>query len=227
MDYSSLILKIKPRVGRVSCIIDIDQKKYSIGSGFVYGEKGILVTCNHVVKNGSSIVIRFPGVKSPVTAKIVLSDEEHDLALLKFDDNLLEPITLIDKEQISEGMEVVFIGYPFGFGDAITHQGILAAITKDAAGMTTYVIDGSVNSGNSGGPLLNNRGEVMGVINAGRRESTKLLEKVEDMETGAISLHGVDLVAIHHALIENLQLGIGYAVPASYIPDHKTTEEEK
>jgi hypothetical protein len=68
---------------------------------------------------------------------------------------------------------------------------------------------------------MNANGEILGVVNAKRRERSDLLTKVEAMTYGAISLHGIDLVEIYQALISNVQLGIGYAVPASYIPEHK------
>jgi hypothetical protein len=68
---------------------------------------------------------------------------------------------------------------------------------------------------------MNSDGELIGVVNAKRRERSDLLSKVESMAMGAVSLHGIDLVEIYQALISNVQLGIGYAVPASYIPEHK------
>ncbi len=123
-------------------------------------------------------------------------------------------------------MSVIFAGYPLSIKDLTTHQGILSAITQDEVGMTTYLIDGTVNSGNSGCPLMDSDGEVIGVVNAKRRESSDLLSSVENLKVGAIALHGIDLVKIYQALIRNVQLGIGYAVPASYIPDHKEIKDD-
>lgn len=123
-------------------------------------------------------------------------------------------------QQIRPGMPVLFSGYPLSLDALTTHQGILSAITTDAVGVTTYLIDGTVNAGNSGCPLMNAQGEILGVVNAKRRERSDLLNKVEAMSLGAISLHGIDLVEIYQALISNVQLGIGYAIPASYIPQH-------
>ncbi len=223
MDYTDIVKKIKPSIAFI-LTFDADNKRDSTGSGFVFGEKGILVTCNHVVKDASSILIKFPGSEH-ISAKVAVRDEEHDLALLKFDDNKREPLLLGELNQIAEGMGVIFSGYPLGIEDLTTHQGILSAIAKDPTGVTTYLIDGTVNSGNSGCPLMDTNGSVIGVVNAKRRQHNVLLEKVENMTNGAISLHGVDLVRIYQALINNVQLGIGYAVPASYIPEHKGAEE--
>lgn len=121
-------------------------------------------------------------------------------------------------------MPILFSGYPFGSEDLTTHQGIISAITKDVTGITSYLIDGTVNSGNSGCPLLNMGGKVIGVINAKRRNQNAFLEQVEGMPTGALSLHGLDIVLIYQTLTNNIQLGVGYAVPAKYIPEHKVNK---
>ena len=67
-------------------------------------------------------------------------------------------------------------------------------------------------------------GEVIGVVNAKRREQSDLLSEVEKMSIGAVSIHGIDMIKIYQALIENLQLGIGYAIPSAYIPKYQGSE---
>lgn len=220
MDYSDIVKKIKPSI---ALILTLDEKNRpcGTGSGFVFGKKGILVTCNHVIKDAFTTIIKFPDTPGFMAVKTVLKDEEHDLALLKFDDDKREPLELQDVSVVEEGMQVLFSGYPLSVQHLTTHQGILSAIAQDAVGTTTYLIDGTVNSGNSGCPLMTEDGKVIGVVNAKRQENAVLLEKVQNMQLGAVALHGVDLVAIYQALISNVQLGIGYAVPASYIPEHK------
>jgi S1-C subfamily serine protease len=219
MDYSETVKKIKSSIAFI-VRFNAENKPDGTGSGFVYGKKGIIVTCNHVIKDANSILVKFPNSEF-MLAKVAIKDEEHDLALLKFDDDKREPLELENFDSIKEGMPVIFSGYPLSLQDLTTHQGIISAITKDVTGIATYLIDGTVNSGNSGCPLMNIDGKVIGVVNAKRREHSDLLEKVEKMSLGAVSLHGVDLVKIYQAIINNVQLGIGYAVPASYIPEHK------
>ena len=219
MDYSEIVKKIKPNIAQVVAL-NPNGQIFGSGSGFVFSKKGILVTCNHIIKDAHATVIRFQNGEY-TGAKVVIKDEEHDLALLKFDDDKRTPLELCKDEEVKEGMPVIFAGYPLNLQDVTTHQGIISAVIKDATGITTYLIDGTVNSGNSGCPLMNAKGEVIGVVNAKRRERSDLLSKVEGMALGAVSLHGIDLVEIYHALINNVQLGIGYAVPASYIPEHK------
>jgi S1-C subfamily serine protease len=228
MDFSPILAKVSPSIAKVYRL-DADGEVCGTGSGFLYSKKGILVTCDHVVEGSQSIVCRFPGDPEGTfrPVKVAVRDTEHDLALLKVDVDL-EPLMKLPDDSEAEvrpGMPVMFSGYPLNLETLTTHQGILSAVTTDAVGATTYLIDGTVNSGNSGCPLMNVKGEILGVVNAKRRERSDLLSKVEGMELGAISLHGIDLVEIYQALISNVQLGIGYAVPATYIPNHK--EEPK
>ena len=220
MDHSELIQRVKPSIALI-LILDTKNDIMGTGSGFIFRNKGILVTCNHVVKDASSIVLKFSDSDAYISGKTVVRDEEHDLALVKFEDEKRTPLTIGDLGKVSEGMRVVFSGYPFSSRDLTTHQGIISAIVKDSTGMTSYLIDGTVNSGNSGCPLMNTDGMVIGVINAKRRQHNQLLGKVEGMRTGALSLHGIDIVEIYQALAANIQLGVGAAVPANYIPDHK------
>ena len=166
------------------------------------------------------ILIFFPDMAMGdfIEAKVVSRNIKHDIAILEFADmNNRTPLELF-KGKAREGMNVIFTGYPLGLRNLITHLGILSSITKDATGIETYLIDGTVNQGSSGCPLLSAEGEVLGVVTSTRREEKDLLDGVTEMKTGVISLHGVDLIEIYQALIKNLQLGIGYAVPCAYIP---------
>lgn len=222
VDYTKIITKIRRSICLVFSISG--GKITSKGSGFIFSEKGIIVTCNHVVKDSDSVVkIKFPDSEI-MDAKIVIRDLEHDLVLLKFDDSSRNPLLELDNAKIKEGMPVIFSGFPLTMENLTTHQGILSAILKDPTGITLYLIDGTVNAGNSGCPLMDSEGKVFGVVNAKRREQSSLLEKVEQMTLGALSLHGIDIVQIYKAIISNVQLGIGYAVPSSYIPPHVKKE---
>lgn len=222
MGYSKVVVKVKPSIAKVFVMAGGNRlQRKGTGTGFVFGKSDVLVTCNHVVQEPNGVIfIKFPDEEQFIEAKIAIRDEEHDLALLKFGGIKRKPLKLTTS-RVNEGAEVIFSGYPFDLEDLTTHQGILSSISKDATGITTYLIDGSVNKGNSGCPLMLKDGSVIGVVDAQRRESKDILDKVEDMETGAISLHDVDVVKIYKALMDNLQLGIGYAIPASYIPEHK------
>lgn len=219
-DYTATIQKIK---ASIALVITFDNRGTLSGTGssFVFWKKNIVVTCNHVVKGASNVFLKFPGMETPISAKVVLNDEEHDLALLKFEDDTRTPLELADSEKVQEGMRVIFAGYPINIQSLTTHQGIISSIDKDPTGKLIYLIDGTVNSGNSGCPLMDEEGRVIGVVNAKGAVQADMIEKVRSMSSGAISLHGMDLVDIYKVLINNVQLGIGYAVPAGYIPEHK------
>src|SRR5580698_7462931 len=219
MDCEKIVEQIRPSIALVFTYKG--KEVHGKGSGFVFSKKGLLVTCNHVVPDKDlTVYLKFPSIDEVLPAKVVIRDEEHDIALLKFDNNFLTPLKRCDEGKIKEGMEVIFSGYPLSLFSLTTHQGILSAIIEDATGVKTYLIDGTVNAGNSGCPLMNKDGEVVGIVNAKRRERTDLLDKVENMTVGAVSLHGIDLVEIYQAVIKNVQLGIGYAIPCSYVPEH-------
>ena len=220
MDSVELIKRVRPSIAKIFRV-DAQGNPAGTGSGFVFSKNKIVVTCNHVVTGAHSILVRFDGDASVLVANVILNDQEHDLALLKIEGLQREPLMPGRSEEVSEGMPVLFSGYPLSFDTLTTHQGILSAITVDAVGIRTYLIDGTVNSGNSGCPLLNAQGEVIGVVNAKQREFKQFLDSVEQMPVGALALHGVDVAAIYKALLANVQLGVGYAVPVSYIPDHK------
>ncbi|MCL4200574.1 trypsin-like peptidase domain-containing protein [Patescibacteria group bacterium] len=225
MNCTKTIQKIKSSIAFIATF-GVDGAYSGSGSGFIYGKEDIVVTCNHVVKGCNNVMLKFPDSEEYFPAKIVLQDEEHDLALLKFESKKRSALSKGKLDNIQEGMEVIFAGYPLGWKDLTTHTGIISAIIKDATGITSYLIDGTVNSGNSGCPLMTIDGEVIGVVNAKKIASGGTLNKIDGMQTGALSLHGVDLVEIYKALTNNVQLGVGVAIPASYIPDHKVLDEK-
>lgn len=224
MDYSATVRKIGPGILKVFRL-DGQGGVTGLGTGFLYGKRGILVTCHHVIDGAQSIKVKFSDDDEKIfhDAKLVLADPEHDLALLKVETDRAPLVQLSRRtiDGVQPGTQVLYAGYPFNLLTLAAHRGIISAKTTDAVGVTTFLIDGTVNAGNSGCPLMTIKGEVIGVINAKRREQSELLSQVESLAAGVISLHGVDLVKIFQALISNTQLGLGYAVPASYIPPHQ------
>ena len=222
MDLSNIVTEIRESLPLI-LVANAQNQITGKGSGFIYQKSNLVVTCAHVVGDvgGGTINLQFPD--SPdvfLPAKVVITDHEHDIALLKFEPDRNRKFLNISQEESKEGMQVMFSGYPFELMSLTTHQGIISSIVIDPTGMKSYSIDGTVNPGNSGGPLMNTKGEVLGVINATMRNRATLLGRVQSMPIGALSLHGIDMVELYNALVENLQLGVGYAVPSSYIPTY-------
>ena len=140
------------------------------GSGFVLNKEGLILTNNHVIEGsqrGGSVEVTLSD-KHQYKATVVTVDRGHDLALLKIDAPNLVPVTLAETSTgLMVGQRVYAIGNPFGLSGTMT-RGIISAI-RSVRGPDNNLIedaiqtDASVNPGNSGGPLLNSRGEVIGI----------------------------------------------------------------
>ena len=144
-----------------------ERKASSLGSGFIIKEEGIVITNNHVIANAEDILIRV-GDKE-YKAEVVGADPYMDLAVLKMKTkDKFKPVSFGDSNKARVGDWVVAIGNPFGLGGTVT-SGIISARNRQI-GLTRYEdfiqTDASINQGNSGGPLFNLKGEVIGVNTA-------------------------------------------------------------
>jgi putative serine protease PepD len=145
------------------------QKQQAQGSGFVYDSNGRIITNQHVVDGATSISVRFWNGKT-YKAEVVGTDPSTDLAVIKVDApaSLLTPLTLADSSAVAVGDNVVAIGSPFGLENTVT-SGIVSALHRQMTSPNNFSIDDSIqtdaaiNHGNSGGPLLNAEGQVIGV----------------------------------------------------------------
>ncbi|WP_022978716.1 Do family serine endopeptidase [Nevskia ramosa] len=136
----------------------------SLGSGFILWADGYIITNHHVVKNAKEIVVRLSD-RRQFPAELVGSDERSDLALLKIDAKDLPAVKLADSRKTRVGDWVLAIGSPFGFDYTVT-AGIISAKGRnlDTEQYVPFIqTDAAVNPGNSGGPLFNLKGEVVGV----------------------------------------------------------------
>ncbi len=136
------------------------------GSGFLLDKQGHILTNNHVIEGGQQIEVTLAD-KHKYRARVVSVDRNHDLALLLIDAPNLTPATLADSNGLTVGQRVYAIGNPFGLSGTMT-RGIISAIRSIRGAQNNLIdsaiqTDASVNPGNSGGPLLNSRGEVIGI----------------------------------------------------------------
>jgi len=142
------------------------------GSGFVIDDDGHIVTNDHVVEGASQYRVRFGENGDPIVAKLLGTDPSADLALLKVDPKdvgePLQPLELGASEDLQPGDPAIAIGSPFGLEGTVT-SGIVSALGRTIQAPNGFSISGAVqtdaaiNSGNSGGPLLDDRGRVIGV----------------------------------------------------------------
>lgn len=137
---------------------------HSLGSGFIISPDGYILTNAHVVDNATEVVVKLTD-KRTFKAKIVGKDRRTDVALLKIDAKNLPTVPIGDPNKLKVGEWVVAIGSPYGFENSVT-AGIVSAKGRNLPG-DGYVpfiqTDVAVNPGNSGGPLFNMRGEVVGI----------------------------------------------------------------
>jgi len=137
------------------------------GSGFIIDKQGHILTNNHVVEGAQSVEVTLAN-KKKYKATVLDKDKAHDIALLQINNAPdLQPATLADSSHLQVGQQVYAIGNPFGFQGTMT-RGIISALrsVKLPAGMkidNAIQTDASVNPGNSGGPLLNSHGDVIGI----------------------------------------------------------------
>jgi putative serine protease PepD len=139
------------------------------GTGFVYDANGDIVTNQHVISGASSVRVKFSDGSS-YKATVVGSDPSTDVAVLHVDapSSKLHPLTLADSSRVAVGDGVVAIGNPFGLDDTVT-SGIVSAVDREISSPNDTPIEGAIqtdaaiNHGNSGGPLLNLQGQVIGI----------------------------------------------------------------
>jgi len=158
----------------------------SLGSGVIVSASGYVLTNNHVIEGADEIAVVIPG-REPVDARVVGTDPETDLAVLKVQAAKLPAITFGSPERLQVGDVVLAIGNPFGVGQTVT-QGIVSATGRTRLGISTFEnfiqTDAAINPGNSGGALVDVNGNLVGI-------NTAIFSKTEG------------------------SVGIGFAVPVS------------
>jgi S1-C subfamily serine protease len=159
-----------PGVVQISALNDAAGEQQALGSGFVIDKAGHIVTNFHVVQGAGEIRVSFSGRDDSVAATLVGSDPSSDIAVLAVDlpATALTPLPLGDSDGVDVGDAVVAIGNPFGLDRTVT-SGIVSAIQREITAPNGFPIDhviqtdAAINHGNSGGPLLDGNGQVIGV----------------------------------------------------------------
>jgi len=248
------IAKVRSGIAQISLVIN--KKPYPIGSAFLV--EGGLVTNSHVldVNNSNDIAIRFADTNPKDIANYIVINNfkkiiarespksAKDYAYLKFHDSRFKNrhvFQFSDSSNISVGEQVVFLGFPFGDPYMTSHIGYISAV-YDSNNVEIIQIDGSVNGGNSGGPLLDLKtGKVVGIITKSKvgfiaREFDKLIKTLQQNQValeqvkGTISSKGVDpfqaiqasqsaMEQIAKNLKKSANVGIGYAYSSNYVRD--------
>ena len=144
------------------------QRERGLGSGVIVTSDGTILTNNHVVAKATKVIVILNN-KRRFTAKVVGTDPQTDIAVLKIKATGLPTLPLGNSSHVRTGDIVLAIGQPFGVGETVT-MGIVSATDRGGLGIEDYEdfiqTDAAINPGNSGGPLINNRGEVIGINTA-------------------------------------------------------------
>ena len=191
-DFTALVQQVGPAVVNIQSISTADQQtddqqmpeifrrffgpgqmprapqqgqRVSAGSGFIISSDGYILTNNHVVEGADTVTVRLVD-RRELDAKVVGTDPQTDIALLKIDATGLPTVKLGDSTKLKPGQWVVAVGSPFGMDHSVTH-GIISALGRGYDRTQQYVpfiqTDVPINPGNSGGPLFNLDGEVVGI----------------------------------------------------------------
>jgi Do/DeqQ family serine protease len=149
--------------------LEESRRTASLGSGVVVSPKGFVLTNNHVVEGMDQIEVLLADSRTRLRAKVVGTDPETDLAVLKVEGDGLSAITLGNADGVHIGDVVLAIGNPFGVGQTVT-MGIVSALGRTGLGINTYEnfiqTDAAINQGNSGGALVDTAGNLIGVNTA-------------------------------------------------------------
>ncbi len=175
--FADLAEKLMPSVVNISSFTSPEntdtsstnaETSESLGSGFIIDKDGYIITNNHVVDKAETIQVTLSN-NQKFEAQLIGKDPKTDLALIKIEANQqLQPVTFGDSDKIRVGDWILAIGNPFGLGGSVT-AGIISAKSRDIeSGPYDNFIqtDASINQGNSGGPMFNMKGEVIGISSA-------------------------------------------------------------
>ncbi|MCB1158348.1 MAG: trypsin-like peptidase domain-containing protein [Leptospiraceae bacterium] len=141
-----------------------EEKQTGLGSGIILSSDGYILTNEHVIHKMDKLTVKLKNGKT-YSAKVAGSDTVMDLAVLKIETKNLPPVKLGDSSAVKVGSWAIAIGAPLGFEQSLT-VGIISAVARrgiDSSGLSYIQSDTAINKGNSGGPLLNIHGEVIGI----------------------------------------------------------------
>ena len=147
-----------------------EQKEQSLGSGVIISADGFILSNTHVVEGADEVKVSLNGSEDEFVAKVIGSDPQTDVAVLKIEAKDLQPITMTDSDNLQVGDIVLAVGNPFGVGQTVT-MGIVSATGRGFHSMILdyedfIQTDASINPGNSGGALVDAEGRLVGINTA-------------------------------------------------------------
>jgi serine protease Do len=219
MDFSNEYNQISNSVIRVISIIGqgVNQQLVSAGSGVLIDNGTKALTCSHCIVANTVTVGVLSGQNNGQIGTVIFNDTNLDIAVIEFQQSLGDGVVLGNSDNIQIGQVAFVVGFP-SHTNNITALGAHIAGFEANNGIQLIKIDASVNHGNSGGPLFNSAGELVGIVNAKFGNLSNFLTQVQQANPGAsMSIGGINPVQVLQQLIgemkKNLNLGMGSAVP--------------
>lgn len=219
MDYSKIYKRIADSIVNV---IQYDKRNnlISTASGVIIDDGSKVLTCSHCINLDININngILSDDKNRAIPGKIIFNDINNDIAILEIQNFNGVPLRIVNSDSAEIGNEVFTIGYPYNvFSEKTLTCGNIAAFENGL-----IKIDTSVNNGNSGGPLFNINGDIIGIINTKLGRLSKFLEEIERAKPQASIIIGkIDPIKAFQQMLRemqlNLNIGIGYAIPTKRI----------
>ncbi len=190
--------RVKPSVVHIEAIIKINDRRSSVtGSGVVLSPDGRILTNEHVVEDAEKVTVSVPGLKQKLAARVVGTDKQTDIALLRVESEVPLPAARFDAAEVRVGQWVLAIGNPYGL-DGTVSLGIVSAMGRNLEEtqlLNDFIqTDAMIDRGSSGGPLVDLEGRVIGVNSRGQGRGigftipiATALEVVEQLEQGGIA----------------------------------------
>ncbi|HWK23661.1 MAG TPA: serine protease [Ureibacillus sp.] len=222
MDFSKQFEQIKGSVVNICVLNNVQEKEIiSSGSGVLIGDGTRIITCSHCIKPNRLNIARLSGEEKVQKCKIIFNDPITDIAILEVDKSLGKGVKIGKSSAVKIGQEAFVVGFPLNI-KKITALSANIAGFEPLDGFELIRIDSSINHGNSGGPLFNSKGELIGIVNAKHGGLSYILTEVQQAKQKEMELiGGANLVKFIRILMKqmqrNLNLGIGYAIPINTV----------
>ncbi|QCR32807.1 serine protease [Lysinibacillus sp. SGAir0095] len=222
MNFSKQFDEIKDSVVNVCVLNNAEEKKImTSGSGVIIGDGTKIITCSHCIKPNLLNIARFSGNENAKECKVIFNDPIKDIAILEVDKSIGKGVRIGNSSTVKIGQEAFVVGFPLNI-KKITALSANIAGFETVNGAELIRIDSSINHGNSGGPLFNEDGDLVGIVNAKHGGLSYFLTEVQQAKPKEIELIGSsNVVKIIQILMKqmqrNLNLGIGYAIPINTV----------